>query len=97
MKDKLHIVSSDDCGKDEDGAQAFLRNHEALLMDIESYKGKVQDLRTQCDALCESNHYDSEKILSKQVSVKFTITKKMAAVPFTTILCEPTSKKSSIT
>ena len=60
-------VASQDYGRDETSAQALLRKHESLELEMEGYKTKVNDLKTTCQHLLASAHFDAEKIERRQV------------------------------
>ena len=55
-------------GKDEDRTQALLKKHEAVEVDIEGYKGRVEELGSESQGLLERIHFDSETIQQRQVS-----------------------------
>lgn len=47
MTEKQPIVTNDDHGKDEDGAQALLRKHEAVEADVRTFGTTIRGLATQ--------------------------------------------------
>ncbi|CAH1785763.1 unnamed protein product [Owenia fusiformis] len=47
MREKEPIVGNNDCGKDEDSAEALLKKHEALMADIEAYSTSIESIREQ--------------------------------------------------
>ncbi|KAG8194893.1 hypothetical protein JTE90_029184 [Oedothorax gibbosus] len=68
ITEKLEILSNTDYGKDEDAVVKLLTKHKALELEIDSYKGLVDELAAQADALIESNHQDS-KIVKNRMEV----------------------------
>ena len=63
------MVTHGEYGKDEDRTQALLKKHEAVEVDIEGYKGRVEELGSESQGLLERIHFDSETIQQRQVSV----------------------------
>ena len=50
--------------------QALIKKHEAIEMEIEGYSGKIDDLVTESQQLLSAQHFDSERIIEKQVGME---------------------------
>lgn len=70
IREKLPRVSSDDYGRDETSSQSLLRKHETLELELDSYRAKVNDLRSTCQALVTADNFDKEKIQRRQVMIR---------------------------
>nr|XP_042906281.1 spectrin beta chain, non-erythrocytic 2 isoform X2 [Parasteatoda tepidariorum] len=68
IAEKLEILTNADYGKDEDAVIKLLTKHKALELEIDSYKGLVDELGNQAENLIESNHPDS-KIIKNRMDV----------------------------
>ena len=69
IREKLPRVSSDDYGRDESSAQSLLRKHETFELELDSYRTKVNDLKSTCQALVTAENFDKEKIRRRQVLI----------------------------
>ncbi|XP_054709348.1 spectrin beta chain-like [Uloborus diversus] len=68
ISEKLQVLSNADYGKDADAVIKLLTKHQALELEIDSYKGLVDELANQANALVESKHPDS-KIIRNRMEV----------------------------
>lgn len=67
MNDKHSLVALREYGKDEDSTQALIKKHEAIDLEIDGYKVKIDELRAESQRLVEAGHFDSEVIIEKEV------------------------------
>ena len=58
MTDRKPLASSRDYGKDEDTAEALLRKHEAIELDIESFSVTVNNLTEKANDMLQRSHFD---------------------------------------
>ena len=70
MNDKKPTVSLEEYGKDEDTTQSLIKKHEAVALDIETFRTKIQELVTESQRLLSSITIDERSaIAEKQVGV----------------------------
>ena len=70
MNDKKPMVSLEEYGKDEDTTQSLIKKHEAVVLDIETFKSKIQELAAESQRLLSTITIDEgESIMEKQVCV----------------------------
>lgn len=54
-------------GKDEDSTQALIKKHEAIDLEIDGYKVKIDELCAESQRLVDAGHFDSKVIIEKEV------------------------------
>ena len=67
MKDKRPLVANDEYGKDEDSTVGLMKKHETVQLDLDTYRPKIDELKTDSSTMINANHYDSIAIQNKQV------------------------------
>lgn len=67
MNDKHSLVALREYGKDEDSTQALIKKHEAIDLEIDGYKVKIDELCAESQRLVEAGHFDSKVIIEKEV------------------------------
>lgn len=67
MKDKRPLVANDEYGKDEDSTVGLMKKHETVQLDLDTYRPKIDELKTDSSTMINANHYDSFAIQNKQV------------------------------
>lgn len=68
MNDKKPMVSLEEYGKDEDTTQSLIKKHEAVALDIDTFRSKVQELVTESQRLLSTITIDeTDSIIEKQV------------------------------
>ena len=71
MNDKKPMVSLEEYGKDEDTTQSLIKKHEAVTLDIETFRTKIQELVSESQRLLSSITIDERSaIAEKQVGVR---------------------------
>ncbi|KAK2727728.1 hypothetical protein QYM36_008275, partial [Artemia franciscana] len=68
MREKEPIVGNVDYGKDEDGSEALLKKHEALMCDQEAFSSTIQALREQAEQ-CRQQETPVAEITGKECVV----------------------------
>ena len=68
MNDKKPMVSLEEYGKDEDTTQSLIKKHEAVALDIDTFRSKVQELVAESQRLLSTITIDeTDSIIEKQV------------------------------
>ena len=73
MNDKRSLVALQEYGKDEDSTQALIKKHEAIDLEIEGYKVKIEELCAESQRLVEGGHFDHKVITEREVSMETLI------------------------
>lgn len=68
LNDKHSLIVLQEYGKDEDSTQALIKKHEAIELDIEGYRVKIDELSSESQTLVEGGNFDSTVISERQVS-----------------------------
>ena len=67
MSDKRPLVANNEYGKEEDSTVAFIKKHEGVQQELEIYKPKIDELKSDSKAMISDGHYDSIAVQEKQV------------------------------
>lgn len=70
ITEKKQILSSTDCGKDEDMVIKLLTKQKDIELEIDSYKGLVEELAHQAETLIELKHPDSKIIKNRMEAIE---------------------------
>lgn len=65
--EKTSLLNQDDYGSDEDAANKLLNRHKATLVELDTYKDLITNLRNQAETLVRLNHPDIPEVEAKQV------------------------------
>lgn len=66
MSDKRPLVANNEYGKEEDSTVAFIKKHEGVQQELEIYKPKIDELKSDSKAMISDGHYDSIAVQEKQ-------------------------------
>lgn len=70
LREKRPILTSTDYGKNEDAVQSQQKKLEALQRELASFTPSVEKVAKLAENLLERNHFDSEKIRSKNAKIQ---------------------------
>ena len=68
MNDKRSLAALREYGKDEDSTQALIKKHEAIELEVEGYKQKIDVLCAESKRLVEGENFDSKVVADREVS-----------------------------
>ena len=68
MNDKRPLVTSTDCGKNEDSVVSLLKKLDGLELDLKGYSGTLQALATTASNLSDPSNPVMKDVQERQVS-----------------------------
>lgn len=71
MNDKRPLVTSTDCGKNEDSVVSLLKKLDGLELDLEGYSGTLQALATTASNLSDPSNPLMKDVQQRQVRRQF--------------------------